>query len=181
MRKQEEGVGWSQPAATPPARDSFRQFFRRDARSVAVVTAFGIHGPTGSTVTSFCALSADPPLLVVCLLNESRTLRVMQGNGRFALHLLRGDQVRICDLFARLQEDKAELFANLGLLAIDGAPVLPDTLAWTVCEIRHSYCDCDHTIVVGKMITTQCNPGVPLLWQASRRCEVAAPSDPLCA
>lgn len=158
----------------------FRQFFRLDARSVAVVTACGSTGPTGSTVTSFCALSADPPLLVVCLLNRSRTLRRMQQNGRFALHLLRSDQVRVSDLFARPQENKAELFASLRLLVIDGAPVLPDTLAWTVCEVRQSYSDCDHTIVVGEMITIRCNPGAPLLWQASRQCEVAAASDPLC-
>jgi 3-hydroxy-9,10-secoandrosta-1,3,5(10)-triene-9,17-dione monooxygenase reductase component len=180
MRKRKESNGSSQPAISPPPDDSFRQFFRRDARSVAVVTAFGAHGATGSTVTSFCALSADPPLLVVCLMNNSRTLRRMQGTGRFALHLLRSDQVRICDLFAKLQEDKAELFANLKLLAIDGAPVLSDTLAWTVCEIRQSYRDCDHTIVVGSMIRIQCNSGAPLLWQASRQCEVAAASDPLC-
>lgn len=165
-----------------PARvtsDSFRHFFRLDARGVAVVTAFGAHGPTGSTVTSFCALSASPPLLLVCLANRSRTLRIMQGEGVFALHLLRSDQGPICDLFAKLEEDKSELFANLDFLLVDGVPVLPNTLAWAVCEVRHSHCDGDHTIVIGKIIRMQCNPGAPLVWQASRQWEITALSDPL--
>lgn len=181
MHKRGESAGSTQYPVSTMTGDSFRQFFRLDARSVAVVTASGACGPTGSTVTSFCALSAHPPLLVVCLTNESRTLERMQGNGRFALHLLRSDQVRICDLFARLQEDKTALFANLELLVIDGVPVLPDTLAWTVCEVRQSYRECDHTIIVGEMSRIRCNPGSPLVWQAARQCEIAAASDPLCA
>jgi 3-hydroxy-9,10-secoandrosta-1,3,5(10)-triene-9,17-dione monooxygenase reductase component len=160
--------------------DSFRHFFRLDARGVAVVTAFGSRGPTGSTVTSFCALSANPPLLLVCLTNNSRTLQRMQGKGMFAIHLLRSDQGRLCDLFAKLEEDKSELFAGLDLLVIDGVPVLPNTLAWAVCEVRHSHRGGDHTIVIGKMIRMQCNPGTPLVWQASRQFEIAAISDPLC-
>lgn len=170
-------AGAALPGLVPVTGDDFRRFFRRDARSVAVVTA---PGPTGSTVTSFCALSADPPLLVVCLANTSRTLRKMRDSGRFALHLLRSDQGRICELFAKLAEDKTELFADLEHLVVDGAPVLLDTLAWAICEVRQSYRDCDHTIVVGRMLDTQCNAGTPLVWQAAYRCEIAAATDPLC-
>jgi flavin reductase (DIM6/NTAB) family NADH-FMN oxidoreductase RutF len=177
MREGAARIGSSAPAVTS---DGFRQFFRLDARTIAVVTAFGDEGPSGSTVTSFCALSADPPQLIVCLTNNSRTLQRIQGKGTFALHLLRGDQARICDLFAKLQADKSELFANLEFSVVDGAPVLPNTLAWAVCELRRSYRDCDHTIVIGKMIRIRCNPGTPLVWQASRQCEIAAASDPLC-
>ncbi len=168
-----------QLAAATVTSDGFRQFFRLDARTVAVVTALGYDGPSGSTVTSFCALSADPPLLIVCLKNDSRTLQRMKENGMFAMHLLRGDQAWICDLFARMQADKGQLFANLEFIDVDGAPVLPNTLAWAACELQRSYCDCDHTIVTGKMISAHCNPGTPLVWQASRQCEIAAASDPL--
>jgi flavin reductase (DIM6/NTAB) family NADH-FMN oxidoreductase RutF len=160
--------------------DSFRRFFRLDARGVAVVTASGNHGPTGATVTSFCALSASPPLLLVCLTKQSRTLQQVQSEGLFAFHLLRSDQGRICDLFARREENKGELFSGLEFTVLDGVPVLLNTLAWALCEVQHSHHGGDHTIIIGKMIKMRCNPGAPLVWQASRQCEVITVSDPLC-
>jgi flavin reductase (DIM6/NTAB) family NADH-FMN oxidoreductase RutF len=147
---------------------------------VAVVTASGSRGPTGLTVTSFCALSANPPLLLVCLTNHSRTLQKMQGKGTFAFHLLRSDQGRLCDTFAMLEEDKSELFADVDFVLLDGVPVMLNTLAWAICEVRHSHLGGDHTIVIGKMVRMQCNRGAPLVWQASRQCEITAISDPLC-
>jgi 3-hydroxy-9,10-secoandrosta-1,3,5(10)-triene-9,17-dione monooxygenase reductase component len=164
----------------PGVASAFRRFFRLDARGVAVVTAAGDGGPSGLTVTSFCALSADPPLLLACLTNNSRTLRHIQGADVFAFHLLRSDQGGLCELFARQEENKGRLFAGLDLATINGAPVLVSTLAWTVCQLRHMLRAGDHTIVIGQMTRTQCNPGMPLVWQASRQCEVTMASDPLC-
>jgi flavin reductase (DIM6/NTAB) family NADH-FMN oxidoreductase RutF len=164
---------------TRMTNDSFRRFFRLDARGVAVVTALGPTGPTGLTVTSFCALSASPPLLLTCLTNHSRTLQRMQEQGTFALHLLRSDQGRICDIFAMPEENKSGLFADLDFVVTDGAPVLLNTLAWAVCDVLHSHLWGDHTIVIGEMTRMQCNPGAPLVWQASRQCEISAISDPL--
>lgn len=164
----------------PGMASEFRRFFRLDARGVAVVTAAGDGGQSGLTVTSFCALSADPPLLLACLTNNSRTLRNIQATGVFAFHLLRSDQGSLCELFARQEGNKSRLFASLDLAILDGAPVLVNTLAWTVCRLRHVLRAGDHTIVIGHMARTQCNPGMPLVWQASRQCEVTIASDPLC-
>jgi 3-hydroxy-9,10-secoandrosta-1,3,5(10)-triene-9,17-dione monooxygenase reductase component len=158
----------------------FRRFFRLDARGVAVVTASGTDGPSGLTVTSFCALSAEPPLLLACLTNNSRTLRHIQSTRVFAFHLLRGDQGRLCELFASQEKHKSSLFAGLDFVTLDGAPVLADTLAWTVCQLRQSLRAGDHTIVIGQLTRIQRNPGVPLVWQASRQCEVTMVNDPLC-
>lgn len=161
------------------AVNDFRRFFQLDARGVAIVTVGGADGPSGLTVTSFCSLSAKPPLLLVCLTNGSRTLRQILAEGAFAFHFLRSDQGHLCEIFARQEENKGSLFADVNFTLLDGVPVLSKTLAWTVCQLQHSLRAGDHTIVMGQMIRMQCQPGVPLVWHASRQCEVAAVNEPL--
>jgi 3-hydroxy-9,10-secoandrosta-1,3,5(10)-triene-9,17-dione monooxygenase reductase component len=118
------------------------------ATGVCVVTAVGHHGPTGLTTNAVTSLSLEPPLLLVCFDNESRTLPVVREAGRFAVNVLRAGQEELAATFAsKAMPD--EKFAAVTHTVAHGVPVLDDALAWLVCELREQHPGGDHTIGVG--------------------------------
>ena len=49
-------------------REEFRHAFRQLATTVGILTYLDLEGrPRGMTATSLCALSADPPSMLVCV------------------------------------------------------------------------------------------------------------------
>ncbi len=55
-------------------KDFFRQVMGRFATGVTVVTTRSDKGLSGLTVNSFCSVSLDPPLVLVCVDLTSNTL-----------------------------------------------------------------------------------------------------------
>ena len=65
----------------PPVPDAeFRHFMRHWPTGVAIVTTAGEHGPVGCTVNALMSLSVEPPLLLVSLCVQSRTLEAHIGS-----------------------------------------------------------------------------------------------------
>ncbi|WP_131724838.1 flavin reductase family protein, partial [Mycobacteroides abscessus] len=59
-------------------------FYRTLSSTVSIVSAMSEElGPLGLTVSAVSAVSAEPPLLSVCLAHESQTLRAAAESGRF--------------------------------------------------------------------------------------------------
>ncbi|MFF3767038.1 flavin reductase family protein [Streptomyces sp. NPDC001922] len=143
---------------------SCRDFYARLASGVTVVTAQGPDGPAGSTVSAVTSLSADPPLLLVCLGTGSRTLAVIQEQGWFAVNLLAASQRARAELFADPRAGAAERFAGTGHHQVLGVPVLADTLGWSVCSVEDLRRYGDHGLLVGRIAAAHTAPGAPLLW-----------------
>ncbi|GAA3485999.1 flavin reductase family protein [Streptomyces cremeus] len=141
-----------------------RAFYARMAGGVTVVTAQGPAGPAGSTVSAVTSLSADPPLLLICLGNASRTLAVVEASGRFAVNLLAESQRARAELFADPAVGAAERFAATGHRRELAVPVLADTLGWAVCLVEDVRRYGDHSLVVGRIAAAHTAVGRPLLW-----------------
>ena len=59
----------------PVSPESFRELFGSFPAQVAIITAVGADGrPRGFTCTTTCAVSAAPPLLLICVDENSQTL-----------------------------------------------------------------------------------------------------------
>jgi flavin reductase (DIM6/NTAB) family NADH-FMN oxidoreductase RutF len=146
------------------------------ATGVTVVTARGPDGPAGLTTNAFASLSLDPPLVLVCFDNASRTLPVVRASGRFAVNVLRAGQEALAATFASklVQADK---FAAVTHSEDHGVPVLDDAhaLAWIVCRVRELVPGGDHTIGVGEVEAMAAGEGDPLVFWggAYRRLEPA--------
>src|SRR4051795_13160353 len=126
-------------------RDTIGQF----ATGVCVVTALGPHGPAGLTTNAVTSLSLDPPLLLVCFDNASRTLPVVREAGRFAVNVLRVGQEELAATFASKDLLPAEKFEAVTHTVDHGVPVLDDALAWLVCDLQALHPGGDHTIGIG--------------------------------
>ncbi|MGW5611625.1 flavin reductase family protein [Streptomyces sp. NPDC003753] len=148
-------------------RRAFRDLLGSMPAGVCVITTDGPAGRAGMTASSVCSLSLEPLLLLVCLGNGSRTLRMVRSNGRFAVNLLRDGQTGAAGVFAT-DLPAEEKFATAGHDLVDGSPVLHQVLGWLTCQVYSAAPMGDHTIVVGEVLGLCRSPGAPLIWHGGR-------------
>src|SRR5205807_1166534 len=86
-----------------------------------IVTTTGAHGPAGCTVNALMSLSVEPPLLLVSLCEDSRTLEAIRGTDLFGASILEAEQGELSERFCHCAP--AERFAGLDLRGErDGRP-----------------------------------------------------------
>jgi len=142
--------------------NEFRDTLARWASGVTVVTARADGEPVGMTAASFSSLSLDPPLVLVCVATSAQAHAGLVGAPGFAIHVLGASQAEMSARFARPGPGKfADLPDERG--AFD-APLLPYGVARLVCE-RHDAVDGgDHTILIGRVVSTDLAGTDPLLY-----------------
>src|ERR1700730_4203318 len=76
---------------------------------VAVVTAREAGQLTrGLTISAFCPVSLEPPLVLVCLARTSTTPPALQAAGGFTVNFLAGGREHLAVLYASKAEEKFE-------------------------------------------------------------------------
>jgi flavin reductase (DIM6/NTAB) family NADH-FMN oxidoreductase RutF len=152
------------PPAAPLPAQTLRDTLARLPAAVTVVTTDGVHGPAGLTAGAVCPLSLDPPLLLVCLANRSRTLTRILDHGTFTVNVLRQDQAAVAEAFADPDAGRQQRFAAAPHhRAADGALVLDHAVAWLACRVRDSYPGGDHTILTGRIHALDHTGSQPLI------------------
>ena len=138
----------SSPPALGPA--VMRAALGHFATGVTVITAPG-EAPRGSTVNAITSVSLDPPLLLVCLRDASRTLAALLAAGHFGVNVLRADQQALAHRFAGRH---AAPWDGVGHRAgpRTGAALLHDALATFECAVHDVADGGDHRIVVGRVL-----------------------------
>ncbi len=137
-------------ASTALARDSFVRTMRRVASSVAVVTTDGSAGCHGATVSAFSSVSADPPMILVCLRSGSRIAEAVAVNGNLCINVLPQDRPDLANRFSgqddHLVTDRfsgVEYFGARGAAPeIDGATIFSGLVEQIVPAGSHSIVIC---------------------------------------
>jgi len=153
----------SAPVDPHIAPEHYRATLGHFCSGVTIVTAVGPDGPAGMTCQSFCAVSLDPPLILVCPGKSSSSWPRIEATGVFAVNVLAEDQEELCRSFAAKGGDK---FAGVGWSPgpFSGAPVLAGALAWVECRLEQLHDAGDHVIAVGRVLDLQSREGRPLLF-----------------
>lgn len=155
----------------------FRRCLGQFASGVTVVTTVDAAGqPQGLTASSFCSVSLDPPLVLVCVDNRLGARRAIEDSRLFALSVLAESQESISRRFASGGADK---FAGPGLVpGTNGAALVAGALAHIECRLAAAHVAGDHTIFVGEVVRLEATPGRPLLYYESgyHRLEASNPS-----
>ena len=142
----------------------YRSAIGHFASGVAVVTASGSSGPAGMTTNAVSSLSLDPILLLVCFDNTSRTLPIVRATERFAVNVLRGEDLQLSRVFAS-KIIAQEKFNDVTHRVDHGVPVLNNALAWFVCDLQNLVEAGDHTIGIGKVTAFDYHEsGAPLVF-----------------
>jgi flavin reductase (DIM6/NTAB) family NADH-FMN oxidoreductase RutF len=130
----------------------FRDIMACFPSGVAIVTTRSEGDPRGLTVSSFCSVSRQPPLVLVCVDRSSNTLPALIAGGGFTVNFLAEGSEQLASHFASKAEDK---FSNLEWTAptlAEGGPILSaDSSAYAVCLIRQKFMAGDHWVFLGEV------------------------------
>ena len=128
----------------------FRDALKDFPSGVTIITSADENGtPIGATVSAFSSLSLDPPLILVCLANWTRTAEAIRQRGSFVVNFLDESQGRLARHFAADIEDK---FANVPYtLNSSGTPYLDECHLRLECSLETAYNGGDHEIFVGRV------------------------------
>jgi len=138
----------SMPTFTPAA---FREALGHFATGVAVVTARDPENrPVGMTMSSFNAVSLDPPLVLFSVARSAKSLVAMQRARGFAVNILGHAQTDVSARFARAMSDKWQTVDHTP--GYGDAPVLDDVLAHFECKPYAQYDGGDHVIFVCEVL-----------------------------
>jgi flavin reductase (DIM6/NTAB) family NADH-FMN oxidoreductase RutF len=149
---------------TPVDSAAFRAAMGAVATPVAVVTAM-VEVPHGTTVSAFCSLSLDPPLVLVSLGKDSDLLAIVRRTRRFGLNVLAGEQSEVGAAFARRGVDR---FAGVPWQLSCGLPRLAGVASWVACDVAELIVAGDHVIVTGLPREVAHRDGPGLVYQHRR-------------
>ncbi len=139
------------PETHAPEPADFRKAMGSFAAGVTVVTACHDGRLVGTTVSAFSSVSMDPPLVMVCLKRDSRTLAALSLAGTFCVNILALEQGDLAYRFAKSGAD--DRFALTAVeTGICGAPLLAGCAASVECELRAAHDGGDHEILVGRVL-----------------------------
>ena len=155
-------------SVTPP---EFRAALGRFASGVTVITVETPSGDVhGMTASSFCSVSLQPPLVLVCIDHLAETYLHLRERGRFGVSVLKEDQEALSEFFAdpeRNPDAARRLDIHYNQMK-SGMPVLANTLANLDCTVVQAHAAGDHTIFVGEVKEVSVADGTPLLYFRGR-------------
>jgi flavin reductase (DIM6/NTAB) family NADH-FMN oxidoreductase RutF len=147
----------------PISKEDFRAALGRFASGITVVTSVDKQGRAhGMTVSAFCSVSLDPPLILVTISKDTGSHYSIAESGKFVVNILREDQEHVSELFAAPVPDR---FSEARYIESQhGVPVIEGALANLECDLRYSHEGGDHTIYVGEITDAHMSDdGAPLI------------------
>ncbi len=144
--------------------DSFRSVLGRFATGITVVTTRDADGrDMGMTVSAFCSVSLDPPLVQVCVDHAASLYAALAVSTRYGVSILASEQEALSRRFATAESTRR--FDGIGYRRGEsGVLLLDDALAQLECRIVASHATGDHTMFVGEVESATARSARPLLY-----------------
>jgi flavin reductase (DIM6/NTAB) family NADH-FMN oxidoreductase RutF len=145
------------PAESSIASESTQSFvdaMAMAATGVTVVVTDGAAGKAGITVSAFTSVSADPPLVLICVNRKSAAVETITANAKFCVNLLGEDHRELANVFAGRDADAkaAALEAQYWVPGLTGLPRLPDAPAAFECTLHETLDAGTHRIFIGRVV-----------------------------
>jgi len=145
------------------SQDEFRAVMGRFPSGVTVVTTKSADGSDqGMTVSAFCSLSLDPPLVLICIERTASAHEALKTAPGFVVNVLAARQEQVARRFSIVDIDR---FEGVGFTrSAAGYAILDDVSAVIECKRLSVHDGGDHSIIVGEVETTRAEAGTPLLY-----------------
>jgi flavin reductase (DIM6/NTAB) family NADH-FMN oxidoreductase RutF len=141
----------------------FRSVLSHFASGVTVVTARGEDGVDhGMTVSAFCSLSLEPPLILVCIDHGTVMHGILEGAQAFTVNVLAADQEDLARKFSDPDNDRFE--GTSYTRGTNSLALLTGAAAWLECALTHRYEGGDHTIFVARVEAADAGDTQPLVY-----------------
>ncbi|MFG2646663.1 flavin reductase family protein [Streptomyces sp. NPDC048436] len=136
--------------------EQFRSLMSTFPTGVAIVTTGAFEGePSGLTVSSVSSVSLDPPTLLVCLNNKSRTLSEVLANGTFAVNLLHEGGQGAAKLFASGERDRFDRVEWENATTFAGPHLVNDAHSIADCRVSRTLSMGDHQVIFGEIFRVE--------------------------
>ena len=143
--------------------DEFRSVLGRFPSGVTVVTTKAADGSDqGMTVSAFCSVSLEPPLVLICIEKTASVHDALTRAPTFVVNILAAKQEQVARRFSIVDIDR---FDGVGFSRPrNGIAVLDDVLGVIECSKFALHDAGDHTVIVGEVEATRVEIGTPLLY-----------------
>ena len=151
----------------PPVRvEDFVAAMGLAATGVSVVTTDGPAGRFGLTVSAVSSVSAEPPLVLVCINRRSPAMAAVEANGVFAVNLLSAAHRAYAETFSgRPREGSPFDFSNHDWRDGEtGLPLVTDATAIFECEMHDRLDAGTHRIFIGRVVAAHSGAADPLVY-----------------
>ncbi len=145
------------------SEEEFRAALSRFASGVTVVTTRDRAGRLhGLTVSAFCSVSLNPPMVLVCIEKATGSHYAFAESSIFTVSMLNESHGPLSEHFATELEDK---FFNLATqISANGLPCIENATAVLDCQVRFAHDGGDHTIFVGEVKSVKLGEAFPLVY-----------------
>ena len=143
--------------------DVFRAVLGRFASGVTVLTTRDANGADhGMTVSAFCSLSLEPPLVLACIARDAEMFAVLPHAEHFGISILEAGQEALSRRFAELPSGR---FDGIGFTRGEsGVALLDDALAHLECRVVRMDDGGDHGIFIGAVVRAEALGDGPLIY-----------------
>ena len=161
------------PVASLPEPVSAAEFvdaMRGAVTGVNIVTTDGTAGRFGVTVSAFSSVSAEPPMVLVCVNRRSPVSDALVINGCFAVNVLSTSHQRLADIFAGNPDSSTpyDFGAARWNGSATGAPVLAGSVAGFDCALATTVDAGTHRVFIGRVLDVSTSAADPLLYSNRR-------------
>lgn len=148
----------------PLVEAEFKIALGRWASGVTIVTSAAEDQIHGMTVSAFCSVSLDPPLILVCADKASITNQLIQKSGIFAANILSEDQDNLSNRFASKKDEHRRFEGVTWNIGATGAPIISNCSAVLDCRVTANHDGGDHVIYIGHVESIEINELNPLVY-----------------
>jgi flavin reductase (DIM6/NTAB) family NADH-FMN oxidoreductase RutF len=159
----------------PVSAAEFVDAMRGAVTGVNIVTTDGAAGRFGITVSAFSSVSAEPPMVLVCINRKSPVSDALAINGCFAVNLLSASQQSLAGTFAGNPNGSTpyDFGAARWNESTTGAPVLAGSVTGFDCALATAVDAGTHRIFIGRVVDVSTSAADALLYSNRRYGRVA--------
>jgi flavin reductase (DIM6/NTAB) family NADH-FMN oxidoreductase RutF len=156
-------------------RDLFINAMSGAVTGVSVVTTEGAAGCLGITVSAVSSVSADPPLVLVCVNRRSPAASAIRENAVFAVSLLATSQVLVSDTFAGRAPNGSAFDFDCAEwhLGPTGCRLLAGAVSSFDCVVEIAQDAGSHVVLIGRVVHATAGVQEPLAHSRRSYCTTA--------
>lgn len=142
----------------PVLRETYLRQMRLVPGAVAIVaTALGDER-TGLAATAWTSVSADPPMLLVCVNRSASAYSLVMRARAFSINMLADTHSETVAIFSaqRELEGRERFLDGEWIDGAEGQPILRDAVASFECALDGTHDYGTHTILIGRVRTMRC-------------------------
>lgn len=153
----------------------FKSGMRYLSGAVSIITTQCEGAPAGMTATAVCSLTADPPMLLVCINKGATSHQPIRSSGRFTVNVLSADDVAIAKRFSIGDMDSRFQIGEWIQLP-SGGLALGSALVTFDCRLAENIPIQTHSIFLGRVEEVIVRPNrSPLVYIDGQYAQVVAP------